>query len=106
MAHFSHPRELEPAMLAKAVPTIPPGASYEPKWDGFRSICFRDRDEVELHGYASRSSTGGCDTVWNGVGGRPLSIAAGSWGDSRTPPLTRAAISAIPVGNITRYTRI
>jgi ATP-dependent DNA ligase len=35
-------------MLAKAVPTIPPGASYEPKWDGFRSICFRDRDEVEL----------------------------------------------------------
>ncbi len=27
---------------------IPPGASYEPKWDGFRSICFRDGDEVEL----------------------------------------------------------
>ncbi len=22
-------------MLAKAVATIPPGASYEPKWDGF-----------------------------------------------------------------------
>ncbi len=22
-------------MLAKSVPTIPPGASYEPKWDGF-----------------------------------------------------------------------
>src|SRR6201995_2514262 len=35
-------------MLAKAVPTIPPGASYEPKWDGFRSIVFRDGDEVEL----------------------------------------------------------
>jgi ATP-dependent DNA ligase len=35
-------------MLAKAVPTIPLGASYEPKWDGFRSICFRDGDEVEL----------------------------------------------------------
>ena len=35
-------------MLAKAVPTIPSGASYEPKWDGFRSICFRDGDEVEL----------------------------------------------------------
>jgi ATP-dependent DNA ligase len=35
-------------MLAKAVPAIPAGASYEPKWDGFRSICFRDRDEVEL----------------------------------------------------------
>ncbi len=35
-------------MLAKPVPEIPPGASYEPKWDGFRSILFRDGDEVEL----------------------------------------------------------
>jgi ATP-dependent DNA ligase len=35
-------------MLAKSVPEIPPDASYEPKWDGFRSICFRDGDEVEL----------------------------------------------------------
>ncbi|MGY4707993.1 ATP-dependent DNA ligase [Mycolicibacterium sp. CBM1] len=33
-------------MLAKSVPTIPAGASYEPKWDGFRSVCFRDGDEV------------------------------------------------------------
>ena len=32
-------------MLSKSVTTIPPGASYEPKWDGFRSICFRDGDE-------------------------------------------------------------
>lgn len=35
-------------MLAKSVPTIPPDASYEPKWDGFRSICFRDGEEVQL----------------------------------------------------------
>ncbi|MGX7679836.1 ATP-dependent DNA ligase [Jatrophihabitans sp. DSM 45814] len=35
-------------MLAKSVASIPPGASYEPKWDGFRSIVFRDRDEVEI----------------------------------------------------------
>ncbi|CAN5396944.1 ATP-dependent DNA ligase [soil metagenome] len=35
-------------MLAKAVPSIPAGASYEPKWDGFRCICFRDCDEVEF----------------------------------------------------------
>lgn len=27
---------------------MPPGACYEPKWDGFRSICFRDGDEVEF----------------------------------------------------------
>ncbi|WP_375422964.1 ATP-dependent DNA ligase [uncultured Friedmanniella sp.] len=36
-------------MLAKSVPTIPTGElSYEPKWDGFRSIVFRDGDEVEI----------------------------------------------------------
>src|SRR3984893_4383442 len=36
-------------MLAKSVPRIPSGAlSFEPKWDGFRSIIFRDGDEVEI----------------------------------------------------------
>jgi ATP-dependent DNA ligase len=35
-------------MLAKSVPGIPPGASYEPKWDGFRSIIFRDGDDIEI----------------------------------------------------------
>lgn len=38
-------------MLAKSVPGFPEGVgtvSYEPKWDGFRSICFRDHDEVEF----------------------------------------------------------
>jgi ATP-dependent DNA ligase len=41
-------------MLAKLVPEIPePGSSpagfiYEPKWDGFRCIVFRDGDDVEL----------------------------------------------------------
>jgi len=44
-------------MLAKAVPAIPPGASYEPKWDGFRSICFRDGDEVELGSRNERPMT-------------------------------------------------
>jgi ATP-dependent DNA ligase len=40
---------LEP-MLANAVPEIPtaPGMRYEPKWDGFRTIVFRDGDEVDL----------------------------------------------------------
>ena len=38
-------------MLAKSVPSIPegpPALSYEPKWDGFRSIVFRDDFDVEL----------------------------------------------------------
>ncbi|MFC4128174.1 ATP-dependent DNA ligase [Nocardia rhizosphaerae] len=37
-------------MLAKSTPSLPrdPGLSYEPKWDGFRCIVFRDGDEIEL----------------------------------------------------------
>ena len=36
-------------MLAKSVPEVPNGDYlYEPKWDGFRCIVFRDGDEVEL----------------------------------------------------------
>ncbi|MEO6086565.1 MAG: ATP-dependent DNA ligase [Umezawaea sp.] len=37
-------------MLARSVPEVPeaPGMSYEPKWDGFRCVVFRDGDEVEL----------------------------------------------------------
>jgi ATP-dependent DNA ligase len=36
-------------MLAKAVKDIPGGdLLFEPKWDGFRSIIFRDGDEVEI----------------------------------------------------------
>lgn len=44
-------------MLAKAVPTIPsePGLIYEPKWDGFRAIFFRDGDEVEITSRNERS---------------------------------------------------
>ena len=41
---------LEP-MLAKAATTVPDDAgvwSYEPKWDGFRALVFRDGDDVVL----------------------------------------------------------
>jgi ATP-dependent DNA ligase len=44
-------------MLAKSVRSIPPDASYEPKWDGFRSICFRDLDQVELGSRNERPMT-------------------------------------------------
>ncbi len=50
-------------MLAKSVKGIPdpasfsddryPGLSFEPKWDGFRCVLFKDGDEVEL---ASRNT--------------------------------------------------
>ena len=39
-------------MLAKAAPDLPDAPSgtywFEPKWDGFRCVVFRDHDEVEL----------------------------------------------------------
>ena len=44
-------------MLAKAVAEIPPGRLYEPKWDGFRSIVFRDGDEVEIGSRNERPMT-------------------------------------------------
>ncbi len=44
-------------MLAKAVPEIPPGQGYEPKWDGFRAIVFRDGDEVEIGSRSTKPIT-------------------------------------------------
>jgi ATP-dependent DNA ligase len=45
-------------MLSKAVPRIPEGPfSYEPKWDGFRSIVFRDGHEVEIGSRNERPMT-------------------------------------------------
>ena len=44
-------------MLAKPVAAIPPGQFYEPKWDGFRSIVFRDGDEVEIGSRKERPMT-------------------------------------------------
>jgi ATP-dependent DNA ligase len=44
-------------MLAKPVAAIPPGLLYEPKWDGFRSIVFRDGEEVEIGSRNERPMT-------------------------------------------------
>ena len=45
-------------MLAKPVEAIPRGAyDYEPKWDGFRAIVFRDGDQVEIGSRNARSLT-------------------------------------------------
>ena len=40
---------IEP-MLAKLATELPPGDGwlFEPKWDGFRAIVFRDRDRVYI----------------------------------------------------------
>jgi ATP-dependent DNA ligase len=44
-------------MLAKPAAAIPPDQHYEPKWDGFRSIVFRDGDEVEIGSRKERPMT-------------------------------------------------
>src|SRR5918997_1723420 len=46
-------------MLAKAATKVPVGEGivYEPKWDGFRCIVFRDGDEVELGSRNERPMT-------------------------------------------------
>jgi ATP-dependent DNA ligase len=46
-----------PPMLAKVAGEIPEGLFYEPKWDGFRSIVFRDGDEVEIGSRKERPMT-------------------------------------------------
>jgi len=45
-------------MLAKPIENIPTGPfSFEPKWDGFRSIVFRDGEEVEIGSRNERPMT-------------------------------------------------
>jgi ATP-dependent DNA ligase len=44
-------------MLAKSVPIVPASGLYEPKWDGFRSIIFRDGDEIEIGSRNERPMT-------------------------------------------------
>jgi len=44
-------------MLAKPAGEIPPGQHYEPKWDGFRAVIFRDGDEVEIGSRNERPMT-------------------------------------------------
>lgn len=50
-------------MLAKSVASVPAadsvdgGLLYEPKWDGFRAIVFRDGDEVEIGSRSTKSLT-------------------------------------------------
>jgi ATP-dependent DNA ligase len=49
------PPPLEP-MLSKAASTLPEGEGwqFEPKWDGFRTIVFRDGDEILLQSRDSK----------------------------------------------------
>src|ERR1700733_8231562 len=44
-------------MLAKRVAELPGGGTwiFEPKWDGFRALIFRDRDEILIQSRDEKS---------------------------------------------------
>ncbi len=48
-----------PVMDAEPVRELPEGTDwqYEPKWDGFRCLAFRDHDEIELQAKSGKSLT-------------------------------------------------
>jgi ATP-dependent DNA ligase len=48
-----------PPMEAESALAMPEGDGwqYEPKWDGFRALCFRDGDEVEIRSKAGQPLT-------------------------------------------------
>jgi ATP-dependent DNA ligase len=57
-ANFPIPLDIEP-MEAKPAPELPNGTGwqFEPKWDGFRCLVFRDGDAVELKAKSGKSLT-------------------------------------------------
>src|SRR3954453_19432396 len=69
-------------MLAKAVKELPlpekhaddthPGLLYEPKWDGFRCIIFRDGDEIELASRNTKSLAGNFPEIFGVFRGERL----------------------------------
>ena len=88
-------REQKP-MLAKLVRELPDGdVVYEPKWDAFRCLAFREHDDVDLrsrHGRAlgryfpelrARSPrcrrSGSCSTAWCSCSSTAASTSPRSW---------------------------
>ena len=71
-------------MLAKAATKLPigDGCLYEPKWDGFRCIVFRDGDEVELGSRNERPLTRYFPEVVAAVEG--ATCRSGAWSTARS----------------------
>jgi len=55
---LSPPLKPQLARSARSLPDDPPGSwTYEPKWDGFRALAFRDGDTLELQSRNGRPLT-------------------------------------------------
>ncbi|MEJ7707073.1 MAG: hypothetical protein WKF82_07190 [Nocardioidaceae bacterium] len=76
-------------MLAKSAKTMPSpdafdgGLLYEPKWDGFRCIVFRDGGEVELGSRNERPLTRYFPEVVEAVKALVADSMRRGWGDHR-----------------------
>ena len=79
-------------MLAKLVADIPSDQFYEPKWDGFRSIVFRDGDEVEIGSRNEQPMTRYFPEVVEAVQAQPARRAA--WSTARSSSPTRPSTAS------------
>ena len=100
---------LEP-MLAKLARSIPDGDGwlFEPKWDGFRCIVFRDGDRLELYP-ASCARSAGTSPNSRRRSLRHCRIVVSSTARSSLPgpgvgPRLRCAAAADPPGRVARST--
>src|SRR5437868_15447418 len=71
-----------PPMEAKRVDKIPAGDhwQFEPKWDGFRAIAFRDGDEIALQSKAGQPLARYLPEVveaWRGTRAKTFVLAGG-----------------------------
>ena len=84
-------------MLAKAIRELPEGdVLFEPKWDGFRCIVFRDGDEIELGSRNDRPLTRYFPELLDPLRGRRCpsgawSTARSSWSPTTASTSTRSS---------------
>jgi len=77
------------ALSASAIPKGE-GWQYEPKWDGFRCLAFKDGDKVELHSKSAKLLTAAFPDIADAL--RALKPAAFCSGRRARYPCQRRAV--------------
>ena len=72
---------------------------FEPKWDGFRCIVFRDGDEIELGSRNERPLTRYFPELVAALLGRAAAAVRGRRGDRRAPPPTGSTSTLLGSGS-------
>ena len=85
-------------MLAKLARTIPDGDGwlFEPKWDGFRCVVFRDGDDIELASRNERPFTRYFPELLDPLRAAAPGRAASSTARSSSPTATATASTSTP----------